>query len=203
MGELGKALAFWLVEQDIHEDICGVALESKWLSRSSDPAQGRSSLYSAADIMVPPYSGVRGRTPRPSPVAPTALAPVSTSPGKLDRTRLLIAIALVVALGTTVIFALTGPGEEPAETAASAAPAVVPLTPEGPREPTTAGQAVSEPAPSPKPPLAAESVTATAPIRALPHRKAAPVRSAPPPASASKSAAPKKSAPGDDLLSPY
>jgi hypothetical protein len=201
MGEFGRSLAHWLVSQDVHEDICGVALESKWLSRSSDPAQGRASLYSAHDIVVPPYSGVRGRTPRPSPIAPTAQAPVSTPPGKLDRTKLAIGIAVAVAVLTTIIFALTGPSQNKPEASPSAAARVVPaVAPEV--TPPAKSEAPKEPerAPSPPPPPPAADSAATAQPRAGHSvRKGGAAKPAP----AAQSSAPiKKSAPGDDLLSP-
>jgi serine/threonine-protein kinase len=37
MSHLGRALAQWLVSQGISEDACGVSLEAKWLSRTTDP----------------------------------------------------------------------------------------------------------------------------------------------------------------------
>jgi eukaryotic-like serine/threonine-protein kinase len=60
MGQMGKALASWLCERGISEDACGVSLEARWLSRTSDPTSpGRMSRTSAPDSWPEPPSGVR------------------------------------------------------------------------------------------------------------------------------------------------
>ncbi|HEY2405954.1 MAG TPA: serine/threonine-protein kinase [Polyangiaceae bacterium] len=64
MGELGRALAGWLVSRGVHEDVCGASLDVKWLNRSSDPAAQRASLSSIADFQ--PVSGIRS-TLNPDP----------------------------------------------------------------------------------------------------------------------------------------
>lgn len=60
LGLMGKALAAWLVEQGIAEDACGVSLESKWLSRQTDPnGHSGSSRPSMPDGWVEHLSGIR------------------------------------------------------------------------------------------------------------------------------------------------
>jgi eukaryotic-like serine/threonine-protein kinase len=57
MRELGRALAQWLLEQNVGEDICGTSLESKWLARNSLVGTGpRSSLWGSEAS-----SGLRAR----------------------------------------------------------------------------------------------------------------------------------------------
>jgi serine/threonine-protein kinase len=72
MGELGRALATWLVGHGVHEDICGTTVDAKWL-RGTDP-HGRPVRGSMASIndawLAESGSGVR----------PNALRPVNTLP---------------------------------------------------------------------------------------------------------------------------
>jgi eukaryotic-like serine/threonine-protein kinase len=61
MGELGRALAQWLVQHGVSEDICGSTLDAKWL-RGTDPhgRAGRATLTSLSDAWhVESGSGVR------------------------------------------------------------------------------------------------------------------------------------------------
>ncbi len=88
MLDLGRALAQWLRDHGIREDISGVVLESKWLPRShSDPA--------AAMSVLEPSSFVR-RIERHPALATTQHAP------KLRR------IGRHAALGATALAALVG-----------------------------------------------------------------------------------------------
>jgi serine/threonine-protein kinase len=72
MGELGRALATWLVSQGVHEDICGTTVETKWL-RATDPHERpmRASMVSLNEA----WPGESG-----SGVRPNALGPVNTVP---------------------------------------------------------------------------------------------------------------------------
>jgi eukaryotic-like serine/threonine-protein kinase len=69
MGELGRALAKWLLSHGVSEDICGSTLEAKWL-RGTDP-HGRSGRPSMASITdgwpIERGSGVRRNEPGMSP----------------------------------------------------------------------------------------------------------------------------------------
>jgi serine/threonine-protein kinase len=77
MGELGRALASWLIAHGVHEDICGTTLETRWL-RGTDPhgrPAGRASIVSITDEWhVERGSGVR---PNPLPSAHTLPEPVA------------------------------------------------------------------------------------------------------------------------------
>ncbi len=68
IGQLGKALAAWLAAQGVNEDACGVSVEARWLSRTTDPSlPGRVSRSSIPDSWPAPPSGVRavsGALPR-------------------------------------------------------------------------------------------------------------------------------------------
>jgi len=60
MSELGRALAGWLITQGIHEDVCGSSLESKWITRTSDPFAPRVNRASFSSLTsTPPESGIR------------------------------------------------------------------------------------------------------------------------------------------------
>jgi eukaryotic-like serine/threonine-protein kinase len=61
MTELGKALANWLVERGIYEDICGASLDNKWLSRTTDPQN--KPLASGPRHSLPSFSGAGSQPP--------------------------------------------------------------------------------------------------------------------------------------------
>lgn len=212
MGEFGRALAHWLLEQGIAEDVCGTSLESKWLGRSSDPAQVRASLASFSDLG--PLSGVRG-TLRSLPATATEPAhPISSTslaPQRPDRTWIWIGVAGAAAVAVTLWFGLTRKAKEidapPPVT--SARPELRALDPveesvsaEGRVEPKPdarqAAQAELEPLPSQRP---APSASA-APLPKKPSR-VAPARSGAPPKKPVPKQAPASKAPADDLLAPY
>jgi eukaryotic-like serine/threonine-protein kinase len=59
-GSMGRALAGWLVAQGVTQDACGVSLESKWLSRASDPAiAGRGSWPTLLEPAPERATGIR------------------------------------------------------------------------------------------------------------------------------------------------
>jgi eukaryotic-like serine/threonine-protein kinase len=60
MSELGRALASWLIRQDVVEDVCGGSLEAKWILRASDPTALKTARASLSSFpSLPPESGVR------------------------------------------------------------------------------------------------------------------------------------------------
>ena len=67
MGELGRALATWLINHGVHEDICGSTIEAKWL-RGTDP-HGRATRGAMGSIndawLAESGSGVRPNAFRP------------------------------------------------------------------------------------------------------------------------------------------
>ena len=80
LGVMGKALASWLMDQGVAQDVCGVSLESKWLSRQTDPSQaGRASFPSLFDGTSETTSGVRARTFASAPTVQAAAAGTPTS----------------------------------------------------------------------------------------------------------------------------
>jgi serine/threonine protein kinase len=204
MGEFGRALAYWLVDQGVPEDICGVSLESKWLGRSSDPAQGRASMLSSPDMTwPPPYSGVR-TTPRPSPGAQTAPAVVQGSSSlapKRDRTWLWVALAVAAALIATLGFLLTRPERAEPQvlppTAAEVPPIVAAEPEKAPPKPEPVAPAAAQLAPPEPASSAIERPDQGAPKK--PKMVNRPGAAAP----ATNKARPKKAGPADDLLSPY
>src|SRR5262249_53195857 len=61
MGELGRALAQWLLDRGVSEDICGATLEARWLrTTESQGRAGRATFSSIADVWpIEKGSGVR------------------------------------------------------------------------------------------------------------------------------------------------
>jgi hypothetical protein len=112
LGSMGKALALWLAEQGIGDDVCGISLETKWLTRQTDPnGAGRlSSRPSVPDGWFEPTSGIRnvGRTFATAPTlqasrpagTPVSLAPVETA--AQPRSTSFWTAALALALGTVI-----------------------------------------------------------------------------------------------------
>jgi len=118
MGELGQALASWLMNQGIFEDISGGSLDAKWMARNSTPSAQRASRASFASLTgIPPESGVRtaqtllGGAPTvnlevAAAVAPVALVPEPPVPKLLQQRRVWIGLGIalaVAALGTVVL----------------------------------------------------------------------------------------------------
>jgi eukaryotic-like serine/threonine-protein kinase len=117
MGELGRALAQWLLHQGATEDICGSTLEAKWL-RGTNPhgRPVRSTLTSLSDAWPAEHgSGVRRNEPQgpntlpaPAPSAPPMPPPASGSlppsqstvapPDARPKWQLLVGIIALLAL---------------------------------------------------------------------------------------------------------
>lgn len=223
MGELGRALAQWLVDQGVTEDICGATLETKWLRATDSTGRpGRATFTSIADAWpVEKGSGVRRNVvedvhtlpapPRPPsdgiepPQALDTLVPAR--PNRGPKWALPAAVAALLLGG--VAWALLGRGGAQPEksavpptiesTAATAAPAaVVPAPPEDALAP--APEASAAPAESAAQELreAVSSKVGRAPGAAKRGVKPAPV----PAKKAGGSNSKAKAKPGD-LLSPY
>ena len=90
MGGLGRALAQWLLQQGVTEDICGSTLEAKWL-RGTDPhgRAARATLTSLSDAWAAESgSGVRRNELQPvntlpAPARVTAEGPPTARAGEL------------------------------------------------------------------------------------------------------------------------
>jgi hypothetical protein len=215
MGLMGKALAAWLSEQGVTEDACGVSLDARWLSRSTDPtALGRVSRSSTPDGWPEPPSGVRtvsskfGNAPT-VPLAKPAGTPyslVSSSTALPARQRHWLlggaALAVVVALLLAYfgIVRASGPASARVPATAQRPQAESPL-PEQLIKPA-AGEATEHERALGPPPGAASTAPVTElkpspPKLALP--KATPKEPPPPVEPAANAPAPPKS----DLLAPY
>jgi serine/threonine-protein kinase len=68
MGELGRALADWLISHGIYQDACGKSLEAKWGRMPSDPA-GRSSSPWLHEDARNSRSGIQGLNADPEAAA--------------------------------------------------------------------------------------------------------------------------------------
>jgi serine/threonine-protein kinase len=202
MSELGIALASWLKTQDVHEDIVGGSLDSKWINRRSDPAgrASRPSLGSIPDGIFGPASGVAVTVRAPAgSMTPASTSTVPKTPllaQLVERKTILAGVgALVLAFVTALlVFWLGAPDETPK---APAAPAVT-VTAAPPEE----VPAPSFPAPAPvrvevitEAPPSSASATSAAQPKATPRHSAAPSKKTAPSGSAN--------APGSDLMKPY
>jgi serine/threonine-protein kinase len=114
MGELGRALASWLISQGVHEDVCGTTLEPRWM-RNTDPharPAGRASLVSITEGWPSETgSGVRANAAVVNTLpAPPPLETQSERP-RLAARRLIIgaSIAAAFVLGWLTVAALNRP----------------------------------------------------------------------------------------------
>jgi serine/threonine-protein kinase len=83
MGDLGRALASWLISKGVTEDICGATLETKRLRLPESLGRvGRAAFSSIADGWpIEGGSGVRRNAPEGLPTVP---APPDVSDGSMD-----------------------------------------------------------------------------------------------------------------------
>jgi eukaryotic-like serine/threonine-protein kinase len=217
LGAMGKALAAWLVDQGIAEDICGVSLESKWLTRQTDPhGVGRSSNPPMPEGWVEHLSGIRtiGRSFGNAPTIAASKAagtPASVTPlaekKPLDKRWLAAGALLVVTLVTAMWIssarsARHGVEQAPATaappanvTAEEARPALPPTSVAIASEPSTAASAA---APVATPPVPAGNTARSSKSAA----SSAKPRPATPSASDDK-AARVPTGPSTDLIAPY
>jgi serine/threonine-protein kinase len=202
MGELGRALASWLVKQGLTEDICGTTLEAKWLrSNEAHGRTGRVALGSIADWPIENGSGVR-RNPLQAletvPAPPDALG--ATFMGRRARAPLKWLI-----LGGIAALLLGGGAWAALRTTPPAAPAP------SVTQPLHTGSPAAAP-PAPPPPVAASPRNVES---AQPAREAVSSDAGRAPAKTSQGARPKRKPPkrggtpdkarakSGDLLSPY
>jgi serine/threonine-protein kinase len=213
MGQMGRALASWLFDQGITEDACGVSLETRWLSRSTDPTSpGRASRTSAPDSWPEPPSGVRavggklGTAPTVelgrSAGTPVSLAHTSTglSPQQ-SRLYLAAAGALVLVALALAWFSFSRAPTQSAASAQPSAPAVPPVIEARPEPPVSVTPTPATVTPAPV--SEAISPTPPAPRSAPASTPKAGSRALSKPRPASTSAPGPNAKPGADLLSPY
>ncbi len=213
MGELGRALARWLLAQGVTEDITGTTLEARWLRADARVRGGRGSLPSIHDTWpAEAGSGVRpassaASSPLPTPPDTTFLeAFAGDARGRKPRRWVGVAgLALLLALSGLALVVARGRGTPqaasvPTPPLPSADPAVSSSAP----APAPLAEPEPDPAPSdasPRAPASARIGLSSAPRRAV----GAPPR-APAPQSPSSATKPPRSRPApqpDDLLSPY
>jgi serine/threonine protein kinase len=215
LGVMGKALAVWLADQGVTQDVCGVSLESKWLTRQTDPnGAGRNSRSSFPDNWAESTSGVRnvGRTFANAPTleaskpagTPTSLAPVERMGRIAVQPRWLGlggGLALVAAVALSI--ALSGRDHVQASTIHAAAQQtvvreVLPRTPtpesvESPIAPVTIASSPASATP------AMPSASAKFGQQAKPGAAAHPAK----PAARQGEATPGSHGPSTDLIAPY
>jgi len=173
MGELGHALAVWLLSHGVQEDACGTSLDSKWLSRASDPTL----LAGGTEHSLPALDSSRRRThdSNPSADAVDSRGPFTATirPEVVARTRvrrLTAAAALVGALSLALWF--LAPRHSPPSAGATAwlgQRSERPLPPPAPK--AVAPRAEANAAPVAAPQVSPASVVAI-PVSALPVAKA-------------------------------
>jgi eukaryotic-like serine/threonine-protein kinase len=143
MGELGRALAKWLVGHGVHEDICGITIDAKWL-RGTDPhgRPPRGSMASISDVWhAESGSGVRPNALRPINTQPASASDdelvTSDEPAPESKKRSWLLLAGAAALAILVagwLFWQSGTSEEPRAVAparqVSAAISAIPAAPQ-------------------------------------------------------------------------
>jgi eukaryotic-like serine/threonine-protein kinase len=213
MGELGRALATWLVAQGIQEDACGVSLESKWLDRATGMHARPFGDGSSSELEAMPQSGVRGARiargaaatqPPPGQTIPpmsTPWSPAVGRPGGRAVYAVLGAVALLVAGG---ILLLRKPStSHGSELGTGASPSGVGPASELPT-PVAESTKVLAPAGSVE---GATAVPPSAPSLSVSSATKAPAPRAgagrAPASPAQKKGKSAKSEPGSDLLAPY
>lgn len=221
LGLMGKALAAWLIEQGIAEDVCGVSLESKWLTRQTDPnGLGRSSHPPVLDGWVEHMSGIRtiGRSFGSAPSVAASRA--AGTPASLTRPEWKLPIEKRWLWGGALVLTLAGiagllslrrsEASEQAGSVPSAAPAGS-VTPEAVRRTSPTSEPISAKPPSP-PPIATSSVRPAREAGPIPAENAAPPHRPSPAADKAKAATPgpvgekpadASAKPATDLLAPY
>jgi serine/threonine-protein kinase len=217
LGAMGKALAIWLAEQGISEDVCGISLETKWLTRQTDPhGAGRPSRSSIPDAWFEQSSGVRniGRSFATAPTlqaskpagTPVSLAPVESTARSPSRRRV-TGTMLVGALGVLVLawFAL-GRSSPAVVQAAATAPIASLSNTRGDadvrREPPAGGDSRASTSPAPPAIASSPARSSEAAPAPLPPRKA-PVAASPAPQSSAVPAPKPETGASSDLIAPY
>jgi serine/threonine-protein kinase len=168
MGELGRALAEWLIAQGVSEDICGTTLETKWL-RGTDVSGrvGRATFTSIADAWPSEKSsGVRRNLveavntlpapPRPEVEDLQASEP-APPPNRGPKWALVAGVVALLVAGLAWAMLGRGSPSPAAEDAGSAAPAALPAAPVPPAGTSEAPAPQSATAPA-EPPAAAAPV---------------------------------------------
>jgi len=222
MGSMGKALATWLSAQGVTEDACGVSLETRWLSRSTEPtALGRASRSSSPDSWPEPPSGVRavsasfGHAPTVplgqhsvTPYSPTT--PPATLSGAQRRKYWGAAAAATLAALLLGWFGAVHTNARVESGAAATTTGAGVLPEQSPQRDSTPASSALQPGPArlaaaptgSVPPTKASSPsspTAGAGASKLAERKPAPAT----PAGTAPAASTKPATPNSDLLSPY
>lgn len=211
MGELGQALASWLMQQGIFEDAAGVSLDSKWISRSSTPSAHRASRASFASLTgIAPESGVRtaglGGAPTVSlETTPVAAVPEPKRSESQWRRPMWIGIALLAIAASTGAL-LAARHERPALAQHAEAPSLPAPPPIA--QPTPATAAIPTPTVSP---IASSNATPSLQPRGTTAKNSAPRKTAPAAGPAQSGPAQSRpttpvAPPSDaqrDLLAPY
>ncbi len=217
MGELGRALAGWLLAQGISEDICGTSLEAKWLRAGDTQTRAaRAKLGSFAEWPVESGSGVRRNVLQvsatiPAPADVTIASAASSA--KRGRGRPLawpifaaIGLLLLAGIGWTALR-----GRRPAAEATTVTPVASGLGSAAVSAPALApkieGSAAAAEAEAAQPAVEAEAAqpaveAVSSGSKRAPAVKASGARPALKPSKSGGAPARRKTGPGD-LLSPY
>lgn len=196
MNALGQALARWLLDRGVAEDICGTALEAKWLQGGEHDRRAK------GDVWLPEArSGVRlAVNVRRAETEPGRSSPLPKPARKRGRFWLAL-VSVTALLGGSAAFALTSFSRPAPDPPALGERTVTPLPPRSvpPQEPSAAAGREWQPEPLAIEQLPLEPAPSVRP--AAPH----PTRRSPSISRRPRSAAPsvRKQHPTRDLLRPY
>jgi serine/threonine-protein kinase len=208
MSELGRALASWLIRQDVVEDVCGGSLDAKWILRASDPTALKAARASLSSVpSLPPESGVRPTHDLATAVTVGAKAVTLTPSGSESenppipeaRSALRAAAPIWAAAGAAVIVVLLAllTLRIRSEPSADRAPALAPAR-EVSAEPAKVAPAITV---EPVPMVQAAPSAVPAPVESSTSRPATTIQNRTHPARPASSSS--STSASSDLLSPY
>lgn len=115
MAEFGEALALWLYEHGIKEDICGNSIRAVWLD-------GAMASKLPQMETAPPAADVSARNRRFSPTARTQIRQTPNQGTRLGRAKLWLMGAAAMGLGLASLALVSGRGRSVTAQVSSAAP---------------------------------------------------------------------------------
>lgn len=128
MNELGRALAEWLINQGVSEDVSGVSLDAKWITRGLSGGQRASRASFASLTAITAASGVRTAQTALGGAPTVSVSPAPAAPGRrpepIWQRRVGMGLALLAAVTGGALLTWRHEGRKPVQ--AAEAPLVAP-----------------------------------------------------------------------------